>query len=258
MNEEPTAPVLLSPAEGANVSELAPALVVSNATDPDEDPLSYLFEVYEDELLTVLVESSGEIGEGVDETSWTMSAALVENHRYYWRVRAFDGRLEGAWMATARFRFSLANEPPTSPIALEPLDLAVVAETQPTLVIAPSTDPEQDALTYTYHVFRDAALTLPDLVVSAPATDETSWLVSLPLDENRTYYWHAIASDGDLESAPSVPFSFTVNAVDEPPTVPVSVVADGRSHHHHDHADPDRRECHESGWTCRRASRHPL
>jgi len=226
MNEEPTAPVLFSPAEGANVSDLAPTLVVGNATDPDEDPLTYLFEVYEDELLTVLVESSGEISEGVDETSLTMSAALVENHLYYWRVRAFDGRLEGAWMATARFRFSLANEPPTSPIALEPLDLAVVAETQPTLVIAPSTDPEQDALTYIYHVFRDAGLT--DLVASSRATDETSWLVSLPLDENGTFYWHAIASDGDLESAPSVPFSFMVNAVDEPPTIPVlSLPTDG-------------------------------
>ena len=228
MNEQPSAPALLLPAEGSNVSDLAPTLVVGNATDPDGDPLTYLFEIYEDELLDVLIESSGEIGEGVAETSWTMSEALVENHLYYWRVRAFDSRLEGAWMATARFRFSLTNEPPTSPMALEPSDLAVVTETQPTLVIAPSTDPEQDALTYTYHVFRDAALTLADLVVSSPATDETSWLVSLPLDENETFYWHAIASDGDLESVPSVPFSFTVNAVDEPPTIPVlSSPADG-------------------------------
>ena len=195
---------------------------MEDATDPDGDALTYRFEIYEDELLSVLVESSGEIA----ETSWTMNAALVENHVYYWRVRAFDGRLEGAWMATARFRFSLENEPPTSPVALEPLDLDVVTDPQPTLVIAPSTDPEDDALSYTYSVYRDAALS--ELAVQSPVTEETSWSVSTALDENGTFYWYAVASDGDLESPPSVPFSFTVNAVDEPPTIPaLSSPADG-------------------------------
>ncbi len=232
MNEEPTAPTLDSPAQNAVVAEAQPTLVVTNAVDPDGDPLTYRFEVYSDLLLLTLVEASPEIAEGVEKTSWQMSKALQENAAYYWRVRATDGRLVGPWMDTARFRFSLTNERPSPPVPLEPENGATVRERQPLLVVDNATDPENDALRYVFQVFWDADL--QQLVVESPEIDEgdprTSWRVSLELEENVTYYWRASATDGALSSEPSEVFGFFVNAVDEPPTLPTLLTpADGAS-----------------------------
>jgi hypothetical protein len=219
MNEEPSAPTLVAPLAGSNVADVAPTLVVANGIDPDADPLTVLFELYDDELLAApALEVSGEIAEGLDETSWTLTSALEENRVYYWRARAFDGRLESAWMSTARFRYSLVNEAPSAPAPQLPADGDVVADSHPSLAVAASVDPEGDIVRYTYEVFRDAALT--DLVVRSPETDETTWPVAVALDENQTFYWRAIATDGDLDSAPSESFELTVNVVDEPPSAP--------------------------------------
>ena len=232
VNAEPSAPTRIAPAEGANVAELTPVLVVGNAFDPDGDALGYRFEVYEDEFLSRLVEEATDIPEGAGTTSFTMSAPLQENHLYYWRARAFDGLLGGPWMDTARFRFSRDSEPPTSPAPDEPADGSLVAGTRPTLVVTNATDPEEDLLRYRFYVYRDFGMT--ELVASSPDVDEgpsrTSWQVTLDLVENETYFWHALATDGDLESPPSEIFRFTVNALEEPPSVPALVLpADGSS-----------------------------
>jgi hypothetical protein len=223
MNEEPGQPTLAAPAQGGIVSTPAPTLVVVNALDPDGDALTYDFEVYRDELLTMIVEEVRDVPESALQTSFTMTAALEENHVYYWRARAFDGLLHGSYMDTGHFRFSLENEAPTSPAPREPLDGSVLTESRPTLVVDNSTDPESDSLRYVFEVFRDASRT--DLVVQSPEIDEaisrTSWQVDLELAENETFYWHAVATDGALSSAASVSFSFTINALDEAPTTPV-------------------------------------
>ncbi len=223
MNAKPEAPSLVSPGEASLVSSLPVTLHVTNGTDPDGDALTYRFELYGDENLSELVEASSEIPEATDGTSWEMSAALEENHVYFWRARAFDGSLESSWMPTARFRLSLVNEAPTPPALVSPEDGAVVGETRPLLEVDNAIDPDGDPLHYVFEVYADAEQST--LVAASPPLEtvepRTSWRVSQDLVENETYYWRARATDGALETVSADVFELDVNAVDEAPTAPI-------------------------------------
>ena len=63
INRAPTEPSLASPSDGTDVETATPALVISNASDPNGDALTYDFEVYEDGGLTKLVASAAGYGE---------------------------------------------------------------------------------------------------------------------------------------------------------------------------------------------------
>jgi len=222
-NAAPAAPLLALPLEGGLVSSLPVTLGVVNAADPELDSLTYRFEVYGDESLSQLVEASPSISETSGETSWEMTAALEENRTYFWRARASDGALEGAWMVTARFRFSLTNESPTAPVLLSPEDGAIASEERPLLVVENATDPDGDRLRYVFEVFSDTDLMT--LVARSPDLEEgpaqTGWRVSRDLAENETFYWRALATDGALTRASDDVFQLRVDAVEERPGAPV-------------------------------------
>ncbi|MGH9332875.1 MAG: CARDB domain-containing protein, partial [Vicinamibacteria bacterium] len=152
VNGAPSAPSRSAPAEGGVVASLPVTLEVVNAIDEDGDALTYRFEVYEDPDLTVLVEASGDVLESTGRTLWEMTAALEENHPYYWRARASDGSLEGAWMPTARFRFSLESEAPTPPVLVSPAEGETVAETRPVFTIENASDPDGDLVRYVFEI----------------------------------------------------------------------------------------------------------
>ncbi len=217
-NSPPSAPSLGSPPEGSLVSALPVTLEVGNAVDLDGDTLSYRFEVYEDPNLANLVEASGAIPESSSRTSWQITAALEENHHYYWRARASDGE-DGPWMPTARFRFSLASEAPTSPVLLAPEDGAVVGEARPLLVLESAVDPDGDLVLYVFEVEDEGGA----LVTASPPTEETSFRLPFDLDENGTYFWRASATDGVFTTPSHGRFSFRVDAVEEPPFAPSPV-----------------------------------
>jgi hypothetical protein len=220
MSSAPSAPSLSSPAEGTVVAALPVTLEVSNGTDSDGDTLSYRFELYQDEDLTHLVEASGELPETSARTSWQVTAALVENQVYYWRARASDGTAEGAWMPTARFRFSLDNEAPSSPILVSPENGARVAESRPLLTIENATDPDGDAVRYLFEVYSDPDLTELWDSQTVEEGGPTAWRVARDLVENRTYYWRVLATDGALARESAEIFQLTVDAVVEPPLAP--------------------------------------
>jgi hypothetical protein len=98
-------------------------------------------------------------------------------------------------------------------------------------VVANSSDPEGDALTYRFEI--DTRPTLDSLArqVSAelvPGSDETAWTPPLPLVENVHHYWRAHASDGNTATA-SVLASFFVDSVNEAPEAPLPLdPVDGR------------------------------
>jgi hypothetical protein len=57
-NEAPNAPRINSPVFAGQANSLTPTLKVDNATDPDEDVLTYTYEVYRDQVLSQLVASA--------------------------------------------------------------------------------------------------------------------------------------------------------------------------------------------------------
>ncbi len=191
-NAAPTDPVLLSPAVGGQSTSVNTALTIQNSTDADNDLLTYVFEID-----TVNTFDSGDkrtsgqvIQSATGSTSWAVTG-LVENKRYWWRVKAQDGRAESAWVV-GDFLMNAANEAPPTPTVKNPGNGAWSATQQPTLEANPVIDPEGDPVQYRFEVFRDAALSLK---VADGVSTNTSWVASPPLDDRTTYWWHVQAVD---------------------------------------------------------------
>ncbi|MBI3181836.1 MAG: hypothetical protein HYZ28_06800, partial [Myxococcales bacterium] len=101
-NDPPAAPTLLNPSDGSGDSGLELIFTLVNATDPEGDPLSYTFELYDDASLASAPVGTEAVPEGKSVTSWK-GPTLAAGATYYWRARASDGRVSGPFSAAARF-----------------------------------------------------------------------------------------------------------------------------------------------------------
>jgi MYXO-CTERM domain-containing protein len=218
-NEAPTAPRLNSPAVGGQVNLLRPTLVVDNATDPDEDRLTYTFEVYREPALSTLVASvAGVNGGNIGTTAWTVDVNLSEDRSYYWRVRATDpDGLSGGWTATGEFFVTTMNNPPEVPTISAPQDGAVVPVLRPQLIILDAADVDHDQLVYDWELATDNTFA----TILASGADQRQRVFDLVSDlmEDHHYCWRVRADDGQATS-PYAVACFTVSAVNEPPSVP--------------------------------------
>tara|TARA_R110002094_G_scaffold103811_2_gene103325 strand:+ start:382 stop:1782 length:1401 start_codon:yes stop_codon:yes gene_type:complete len=151
LNNAPTTPSIASPANQQQVSVLGAqnsvALRVANAQDPEWQPLSYRFEL--DRVNTfdsVELQSSGVQAEGGGgQTDWS-PLGLIENARYYWRVKASDGEVDSGWVQ-AEFLVNTFNDAPAMPTAINPGMDAVVETLQPTFELSPAQDPDSAVVT---------------------------------------------------------------------------------------------------------------
>lgn len=107
-NDAPGAPGLLAPADGSTVGTNTPVLQVSNAVDPEGDPLTYSFRVYDDATLTQEVAAVDGVAEGGGSTSWTVTSELPVG-TYYWRAFAADPETRGLFMSAASFEVETAT-----------------------------------------------------------------------------------------------------------------------------------------------------
>lgn len=192
-NVAPTAPVPVSPVGGVDVTTAGTAtLVASNASDADNDALTYRFEI---DTVNTFDSSNRKSSEALaagnaGTTSWQV-AELVENQRYFWRVQASDGRAQSGW-AGGDFRINAANEVPSVPVVANPGDKAWVSTVYPSFEVHASTDPEGDVLRYRFEIHRDATHQTP---VQDRLSDTVTWLPSSPLADKSTYYWRVRAED---------------------------------------------------------------
>jgi len=218
----PTAPALISPAMGSDVDTFTPALTVSNASDPNDDKLTYEFELYADAGLSQLLVPSGLLSAGTGTTAWTAPLDLTENATYYWRTRAYDGKLYGLWMEAATFRVNTINDPPTTPIPTSPTEAQSVSTVTTELTVNNASDPDSIGLTYNFQVALDQDFTrIVSSTIGVFSGDGiTSWQVTEGLSENTWHYWRAQADDWLTTGAWSTTASFFVNITNEPPTVP--------------------------------------
>ena len=226
----PTVPALSSPPNGSDVQTLTPVLSVNNASDPNDDRLTYEFGVYADSGLTILIATAGGIAQGTGITSFQVPAELTENSTYYWRSRAYDGKLYSEWMSfdaaqerPASFRVNVANDLPIAPTIASPPDNTEVPTLTPVLTVNNASDPDSTSLTYNFMVTLDSGCTQTVSTVTGVLSGQgnTSWQVTPALSENTWYYWCAQADDW-LDVGPwSAPARFFVNTINNPPTVPV-------------------------------------
>jgi len=122
VNEAPTVPTLNNPANGGQVTVLAPTLTVNASTDPDHDTITYEYAVFSNSGLTTLVTSTTGAG-----ASWIVDRNLSDNTWYWWQAQARDVHgLASGWMAAGSFFVNDKgyNDPPsiaiTRPGASEP------------------------------------------------------------------------------------------------------------------------------------------
>ena len=126
---------------------------------------------------------------------------------------------------TGRFHVELpiANIVPSAPGISAPTDGSAVTTATPTLVITNATDDNGDTLTYTFEVAANPAFVGESLQMATGVVQgtsgTTSWVVPVALDEDTLYYWHARAFDG-LAYGDWAVATFSVNAVNNPPSVP--------------------------------------
>lgn len=201
-NNPPAGIAISSPADGAVVTTATPDLVVSNATDLDGDPLTYDFEI--DASPSFDAPMTGSMAEGAQSTTFT-APALSENTLYYWRARADDGITPGDWV-TGSFFVNTVNDAPTAPIVQNPANGAELKAQNVALVVRNASDPEGDALTYTFTLYKDAALTQvqeTSTAVTEGTNGETTFTPTITLGSGKTYYWTAVATDANGAASPA-------------------------------------------------------
>jgi len=208
----PSAAAAAAPSCGATVTSLNATVTVTNAADPQGTPLTYTFELYADMALTQQVERvTGRSEDPSGATTWTFAAVLEENHTYYWRARASDPYVDGAWSGACGLLVSATNEAPSVPEPSRPFAGSVVGVALPTLAWFASVDPEAHAVTYEVEVFEGQEAT-GTAVFTATDLAATTVTMSVALTDG-TAVWRVRAHD-ELGAASewSAPVVFKVTA----------------------------------------------
>ncbi|MGA6927720.1 MAG: putative Ig domain-containing protein, partial [Desulfosarcina sp.] len=114
-NDNPGVPTLKNPGQDAWVGVLTPDVSVAKGIDPDQDSLTYRYEVFTEPSLENRVAWNETLS-----TSWTVVTGLTDKTRYYWRARAVDEHgEEGSWMPTASFYINEQEQPPLDAITVQ-------------------------------------------------------------------------------------------------------------------------------------------
>ena len=193
------------------MTTLTPSLSALS-TDADGDPINYLYEVSStSDFGTIVAQSSGVSG------SWPVSPALSDNTTYWWRARATDGTAISSNMSAASFFVNMANDAPTAPGVSAPTNGGTISTLTPVLSVTNASDPDNDALTYDFHVSLASNYTTTVSLVTGLST--TSWITGTLLD-NMHYYWRSRAVDSHGLAGPWSTASFFVNTGNEAPSVP--------------------------------------
>jgi hypothetical protein len=104
MNSLPSIPAGLSPDDMAEIDTTLPDLSHINAGDNEDDILTYSYELYEDEPMSLLVAQESDYPqESGGITVWPVPTALPDGEDYYWRARAYDSYEFGDWSSLASF-----------------------------------------------------------------------------------------------------------------------------------------------------------
>ncbi len=222
IEEVPAAFNISAPANGAEVDSFTPTLSITNSTDPDNDPLTYQFEIFADSGLSSSIASSANIAaDASGTTSWQSDVQLQENTVYYWRATASDDTGLSTTTDTVSFFVNTFNDTPSLPGINSPTDASEVATNSVDLIVNNASDLDNNALVYEFELdtvisFDSASVQRSGTINEGVAT--TLWNVS-GLQEDTTYFWRARASDGN-SSSDWVQASFTVNSNNTAPPVP--------------------------------------
>lgn len=205
-NSAPPEPAIVSPQNGTWVDSPTPTLAFLPAADADGDALVFDWEVAPNESF----DSPTAFGADTEQTRVTLTAALTEDARYCWRVRADDGQAQSAWVH-ACFRVSASDGAPTVPVPVAPAAGAVVSTVTPTFSWTGGVDPEGQPGTFEIDVTEGAAA-----IASLAGVSGSTAALAVPLVDGRTYRWRVRAVAGETSSAWSSDVEFQVQLPEQP------------------------------------------
>jgi uncharacterized protein (TIGR03382 family) len=154
--------------------------------------------------------------QGAQTTAFRLAADLTEDTRYCWRVRSDDGQATSTY-SIACFLVSERNDAPSVPTLNNPSDQMGATTTTPVFSWAPSTDPEDEAITYEIEVTQVDGTA----VNSVSGVSGTVTSISTQLTNGGQYKWRARATDASGASSEWSPENtFSVDApVDNPEVI---------------------------------------
>ncbi|MDZ4722528.1 MAG: FG-GAP-like repeat-containing protein, partial [candidate division Zixibacteria bacterium] len=210
MNSVPSTPALVAPVSNTIVGS-SPSLIVTNATDAENDALVYDFEIYSDPLITNQVLAQSGVASGSGTTVWNVPSSLPENSTLYWRARSFDAYEYSAWSAVSSFVVDGINEPPSVPSTISPANNPPlpIFTMLPTFSWNRALDPDPNDMTrYKLAVAFTPSLNFATVYDSLTDTLYTITGVGDSLFFGTRFYWKVTAFDSDGLSAASPVQSF--------------------------------------------------
>ncbi len=103
MNSIPV-PDSLSPENMEEIDLNPPILSHVSMTDAESDPITYSYQLFNDSLLTSLVEELLDVSYVAGDTlQWQTTSLLTDYEDYYWRARCSDHLEDGEWSDAASF-----------------------------------------------------------------------------------------------------------------------------------------------------------
>lgn len=218
-NKLPGQPTLLSPADGAVLTNATPTLCWTNVTDGDGDPITYVLELATEATFNRTQSGYQRVDAIAPDPSGTTCYPLVtplaEDGSFVWRVTASDG-LGGGEPSTAwGFRVNATNTAPTVPELVSPVNDGTETANKPlTFVFRGSSDADGDTLTYRLVLLSSAAktdvvATFDSIPHSASANGLIDYIHAQGLKEG-VYYWYVSVSDGVTSVDSAETWMFTV------------------------------------------------
>jgi len=180
---------LIGPLNSDTCWTLDTTLVWHSATDPDPGEVVF-YDVWVDTLANM--STAQLVADSSADTAFSLTD-LLDDHNYYWTVRATDSNTSGTWADQGSFTTYCPEAPETFAL-LAPADGADVSMSELSPVVfhwQAATDPDPgDTCLYTLELALDEQFSTP-ITVDAGIADS----VTLESLEQNTYYWRVRATD---------------------------------------------------------------
>ena len=203
-NSPPGMPTLLDPIAGGETDSATPQLVFLNASDPDNDVLSYDVRLLRNDELIVQYD---DLPQYLPTSFAQVDRALTENAPYSWSARAKDVSTASDWTAEQSFYVNATQEAPGTPQIASPTETPVL-DGSGQLTWQASTDPDPfDTVSYLVEISGSDTSFEPIATLVLETTSAT--LAQLDgyhlFEDGQTCFWRVTALDNhQLASEPSV------------------------------------------------------
>ncbi len=217
-NTAPYAPELLSPAKGAAINATSVELAAGNTADPDGDSVSCVFQLDSSPRFDspeLAISEATPLHSG--RASFSVSG-LHRGDRYFWRVKATDGKADSAWRRGC-FRVKDSGSVPEKPGDRNPGDKSWVETPKPALSLLSGPESRMRDREHLYEVY--SALNARQPVRRARVQTE-SWTLTDALRDRRWYSWRAraVAENGSKSGWTDMgDFFVRDNKENDPPSI---------------------------------------